>query len=91
MSFIIKKRFLYFILLIYILILTFVFIILIIRVHSIKNTISNQPEYTILIEIDEKKLYLLEGGKLIKKYPIASGMKNLPSPIGTWKIIDKGE
>lgn len=91
MSFIIKKRFLYFILLIYILILTFVFLILIIRVHSIKNTISNQPEYTILIEIDEKKLYLLEDGKLIKKYPIASGMKNLPSPIGTWKIIDKGE
>lgn len=91
MSFIIKKRFLYFILLIYILILTFVFIILIIRVHSIKNTISNQPKYTILIEIDEKKLYLLEDGKLIKKYPIASGMKNLPSPIGTWKIIDKGE
>lgn len=91
MSFIIKKRVLYFILLIYILILTFVFILLIMRVHSIKNTISNQPEYTILIEIDEKKLYLLEDGKLIKKYPIASGMKNLPSPIGTWKIIDKGE
>ncbi len=91
MSFIIKKRVLYFILLIYILILTFVFILLIIRVHSIKNTISNQPEYTILIEIDEKKLYLLEDGKLIKRYPIASGMKNMPSPIGTWKIIDKGE
>ncbi|MGN6711594.1 L,D-transpeptidase family protein [Anaerocolumna jejuensis] len=91
MSFIIKKRVLYFILLIYILILTFVFILLIMRVHSIKNTISSQPEYTILIEIDEKKLYLLEDGKLIKKYPIASGMKNMPSPIGTWKIIDKGE
>jgi hypothetical protein len=44
-----------------------------------------------LIEIDEKKLYLFEDNQLIKKYPIASGMRNMPSPIGTWRIKEKGE
>lgn len=86
-----RKRVLYFILLIYVLIITLGCNILITRFHKIKNTINNQPEYTILIEIDEKKLYLLEDGQLIKDYPIASGMRNTPSPIGTWKIKDKGK
>jgi len=91
MFLIIKKRVLYVILLISVLIFTFGSSILITRVHNIKNTINNQPEYTILIEIDEKKLYLSKDGQLIKKYPIASGMRNMPSPIGTWKIKDKGK
>mgnify|MGYP000044192438 CR=1 FL=1 len=54
-----------------------------------KNAINNKPEYTIFIEIDEKRLYLYEGGQLIKDYPIASGKRDTPSPIGTWKITDK--
>ncbi|MEM1483458.1 L,D-transpeptidase family protein [Oscillospiraceae bacterium PP1C4] len=91
MFLIIKKRVLYFILLICVLIFTFGGSFLITRVHNIINTINNKPEYTILIEIDEKKLYLFEGGQLIKNYPIASGMRNMPSPIGTWKIKDKGK
>jgi hypothetical protein len=46
---------------------------------------------SVLIEIDEKRLYLFEDGQNIKKYSISSGMRNLPSPIGTWKIVDKGK
>ena len=91
MILIIKKRVLYCILLIYILIITLGCSILIKRVRDIKYTLNNQPEYTILIEIDEKKLYLFEDSQLIEKYPIASGMQNTPSPIGTWKIKDKGK
>ncbi|MBE5965574.1 MAG: hypothetical protein E7255_01145 [Lachnospiraceae bacterium] len=86
---IIKKRVLYFILLLYVLLVIFGCSILIRSIH--KYTVNNQPEYTILIEIDEKKLYLFEDSQLIKKYPIASGMKNMPSPIGTWKVKDKGK
>lgn len=81
----------YLILLICVLALTFFCSILVMRVHSIKNIINNQHEYTIIIEIDEKKLYLFEDEQLVKEYPIASGMKNMPSPIGTWKITDKGK
>lgn len=91
MFLVIKRRVLYFILLIYVLILAFGYCILITRVHDIKNTINNKYEYTILIEIGEKKLYLFEDGQLIKKYSIASGMRNMPSPIGSWRIKEKGK
>lgn len=55
-----------------------------------KLPVDNQTNYLILIEIDEKILYLFQDGKCIKKYPISSGKPELPSPIGEWKIIDKG-
>lgn len=56
-----------------------------------KNAVNNRSEYTIFIEIDEKKLYLYEDGQIINNYPIASGMRDMPSPIGTWKITNKGK
>jgi hypothetical protein len=48
------------------------------------------PEYSILIQIDEKRLYLLHNGALVKKFPIATGRPGYPSPIGDWKIQSKG-
>lgn len=84
MFLIIKKRALfYLILIISVLIFTFGFM----KVYKTKSI--KQPEYTILIEIDEKRLYLFEDGQLKKDYPISSGMRNMPSPIGTWKITNK--
>lgn len=50
---------------------------------------KNQPEYLILIQIEEKTLYLFEGSKCIKQYLIASGKPGWPSPIGEWEIISK--
>ena len=91
MFLIIRKRVLFF----YLILLAFVLLFalghgfLIPGVHE--NTVNNHSEYTIFIEIDEKKLYLYEGGQLVKTYPIASGMRDMPSPIGTWKITGKGK
>lgn len=82
-----KSVFFYLTLIIVALIFTFGFT----RVHNTKNAVNNQVEYTILIEIDEKKLYLFEDDSLIKSYPIASGTQSMPSPIGTWKITNKGK
>ncbi len=48
-----------------------------------------KPEYVIFIEIEDKTLYLLEDGVCIKKYPVATGKSDTPSPIGHWKIISK--
>ena len=56
-----------------------------------KNAATDQEKYLILIEIDEKLLYLFKEGECIKKYPIASGKKGWPSPIGDWTIINKGD
>ncbi len=47
--------------------------------------------YSIFIEIEDKTLYLLENGKCVKEYIIASGKSGYPSPLGSWKIIEKGD
>ncbi len=56
------------------------------------SMIKANPDYDdlkILVDISEKRLYLLNGNELIKKYPIASGKLETPSPIGSWKVINK--
>lgn len=50
---------------------------------------NNDSEYSILIYIEEKRLYLFENKTCIKEYPIASGKSGWPSPIGQWKVIQK--
>jgi hypothetical protein len=50
-----------------------------------------KKEYSIFIEIEEKTLYLLENGKCVKEYRIASGKSGSPSPLGCWKIVEKGD
>lgn len=61
------------------------------RVNAEPAKIDKKPEYCIFIEIEDKTLYLLEDGKCIKKYMIASGRPETPSPLGFWKIIEKGD
>lgn len=51
----------------------------------------NKTEYCIFIEIEDKTLFLLKDGECIKKYRVATGKKGWPSPIGSWKIIEKGD
>lgn len=56
------------------------------------NMLAENPDYDnlkILIDISEKRLYLLNGNELIKKYAIASGRAGHPSPLGSWKVVDK--
>jgi hypothetical protein len=64
-------------------------------IRSASQTVSlkyvNDSKYSILIYIEEKRLYLIENNKCIKDYPIASGKSGWPSPIGQWKIVEKGD
>ncbi len=56
--------------------------------------INQNPDYDnlkILIDIGEKRLYLLNGNEIIKKYTIASGRPGSPSPIGSWKVVQKAK
>lgn len=57
---------------------------------SIDN-LEKSDAYSIFIEIEDKTLYLLQKGKLVKEYRIASGKSGLPSPLGTWTIVEKGD
>jgi len=54
--------------------------------------IEDNPEYDdikILVDISENKLYLLNGNEQIKNYTVASGKIDTPTPIGSWKVINK--
>ncbi len=79
------------ILLIIAILIVYIFSFLIVRKGAAEKTINRDHEYSILIQIDEKRLYLYEDGICIKQYPIASGRPGLPSPIGDWEITDKGK
>lgn len=48
-----------------------------------------QSNYSILIDLNERRIYLLNNGKLVRKYPCAVGSPETPSPIGSFKITEK--
>jgi len=46
---------------------------------------------TILIEVDRKRLSVIDlnTGEIIKSYAVATGKSNSPTPLGTFKIVEK--
>ncbi len=59
---------------------------------EIENNEKSKNKYKILVDINDKKLYLIHKTteKIEKTYVIASGKTSTPSPIGTWTINSKG-
>lgn len=55
------------------------------------NAPDDKKVYSIFIEIEDKTLYLLENGVCVKEYRISSGKSGLPSPLGSWTIVEKGD
>lgn len=45
--------------------------------------------YSILIDVDIRKLYLLDNGKPVKSYRCAVGKPETPSPLGYYRITQK--
>jgi hypothetical protein len=45
----------------------------------------------IFIDLTKRKLYLFKDGEQVKKYTVAIGTKENPSPIGIFKVIEKGD
>ncbi|MGE4282961.1 MAG: L,D-transpeptidase family protein [Clostridia bacterium] len=56
-----------------------------------QSTFSQNNPYEIYIDLSEYRLYLFKDGETIKKYPVAGGKEDTPSPFGVWKVVDKGE
>ena len=59
-------------------------------IYAYDTTLENK-DYIIFIDINELSLSLLdkETKILVKKYPVAIGKKETPSPIGNWRITSK--
>lgn len=55
------------------------------------NTIAapTAKGYSIVVNIPERQLYLFSNGALAKKYPVAVGKADTPTPVGRVKIINK--
>lgn len=89
------------ILLLFILVLVVIIIGNYIHIFFIKKTIDygnkdtylklKQDNFVILIEVDKKQLSLIDlsSNKVIKNYGVATGKSNTPTPLGTFKIIEK--
>lgn len=52
---------------------------------------NNSRNFSILIEVDRKILYLvdLDTNEIVKKYVVATGKTGTPTPLGTFKIVEK--
>ncbi len=46
---------------------------------------------TIVVRIDQNRLYLYRGLKQIRTYPVATAMPGFTTPVGEWTIVDKQE
>ena len=50
---------------------------------------GGEGTYDIFIDLTQSMLYLFKDNKLLKKYPVAQGKPETPSPIGIWQISTK--
>lgn len=58
--------------------------------QDIVNSESGYRNIRIFIDIIENRLYVIHNDKVIREYVCASGKYSTPSPIGEWKVINKG-
>lgn len=54
---------------------------------------SKNTNFIIHIEVDNKLLHLIDrdSKEVLKKYPVATGKPNSPTPLGTFEITDMGK
>lgn len=56
-----------------------------------RHTLEHKPKLVILIEVDKKRLSLVnkEDGQVLNTYPIASGKSTSPTPLGSFQVVQK--
>lgn len=74
---------------IFMLLWTLLIMILSIPVQAILTESNGQNNVSLVIDTDEKKLYVVSDGRIIKKYTVATGKKETPSPLGDFQVIQK--
>lgn len=46
---------------------------------------------TIVVDLSENRLYLYDGFKIIREYPVATAAPGYTTPVGTWEVVGKVE
>ncbi len=50
---------------------------------SVENVVN------LVLKLKEKRVYVYQGEKLLKKYPVAIGKKGWETPTGEWQVMEK--
>lgn len=56
-----------------------------------QNQTAPAPQRQVLVSIEDRKLALIEDGRVLKVYPVAVGAEETPSPDGEFKIVNRLE
>lgn len=64
---------------------------ILIIIFNIKLSFAQSSRFYIHIYIQSQQLYLIdsETNAVVKKYPVATGKSDTPSPVGCWKITHR--
>lgn len=54
-----------------------------------ENTAGPTGKIELVIDLEKRSLTILSDGEVFKRYPVAIGTSEDPSPIGTWRIVHK--
>lgn len=63
-------------------------VLLMATVEALAQT-SQRPSRQVLVSIPDRKLAVLEDGRLLKIFPVAVGAQQSPSPAGEFRIINR--
>ncbi len=61
-------------------------------VHTVEPSVTAATlGKTIVVDLSENMLYLYDGLKVIKRYPVATAAPGYVTPVGTWSVVNKVE
>lgn len=47
------------------------------------------PNYRIIVDLSDRRLYLLDGDKVVRQFPVAIGKMLTQTPVGEYTIVNK--
>lgn len=56
---------------------------------TVAEAMAQAPTRRIVVSIPDRKLALIEDGKVVRVFPVAVGALNTPSPVGTFTVITR--
>jgi len=47
------------------------------------------PQYRIIVDLSERSLYLLDGDRVVNRFPVGIGKMLTQTPVGEYRIVNK--
>jgi lipoprotein-anchoring transpeptidase ErfK/SrfK len=59
------------------------------RTEAATQSFGNPPRRRVLVSLADRKLAVLENGKLIRTFPVSVGAPSSPTPVGEFQIVNR--